>query len=133
MKNIKRVIAVALAAVVLLAVAAVPAYATVYHGCPAGTGCVWADKDGGGSMLIIAVGTYGTDQCWNFGGSGDNITSSASADYGNGWDLQLYSTSGCTGGVFTRQNVHSSSFVNFTGALSYFNDSASSFKITHAL
>lgn len=132
-KSFQRILAVGLATIALIVIAAVPAQATVYHGCPSGVGCMWYDKDGAGTRLTIAVGTYGTEQCWSISGlPGDNKTSSASADYGNGLDLQIYASADCSWGVFARVNVLSSNFVNFTGALSYFNDSASSFKITHA-
>lgn len=133
-KGIRRALAVFVAAIALIALAATPAQAATYFNCPAGTGCMWSNKDGGGTRTIVAFGTYGSDRCYTmYGTSFDNVASSASADYGNGWDLVIYAADHCAWGVFARLDIHTSSFVNFTGALSYFNDSATSFMITHVL
>jgi len=136
----KRRIAVILALLLTMGLAAAspasaagpttPTPLTTFFNCPAGTGCIWTNVNGGGTRMIISVGSYGTDQCWNLTTSDTlwHTGSSASADYGNNYDLFVYATLGCTvRSAFDYQVVDSSSFENWGGT--YFNDKSASFKI----
>jgi len=128
-KKIAAVLTTLAIAVGIVLAAGTPASATVYFNCPSGVGCVWKDKDGGGIKLVISVGTFGTNTCWNFAPTNNDITSSASADYGSGWDLKLYQDVNCDEGSPYNYGLHSSHFVNFTGSNFAYNDIMSSFKI----
>lgn len=129
MTRFKRVIAVALAAIVLTAVAATPASAYVYWNCTEGVACVWVNSGGGGSKMTIAVGTYGYNTCHNFSGSWNDVVSSASASFGGGWDLVWYWDANCSGERF---EVYSPMSVSYTGLKAWENDEASSFAIVQA-
>lgn len=109
---------------------ATPANATVYFGCPSGTGCVWIDKDGGSSMYIIRTSDWSLSNCHLLPPGFQHEVSSASADYTGGWNLMLYQFSDCTAGSgLNHFFVQSSHFYNFTGGNSYFNDTAVAFRI----
>jgi hypothetical protein len=104
---------------------------TMWANCPNGVGCGWQGWVGSGATMIISIGGYGTNTCRDIEGETFNDEmSSGSADYGNGWDLKLYDWTGCTGATWVA--ILTSHSVNFTGPIAYFNNLASSFKITQA-
>ena len=111
----------------IVIVAGTPAYATVYHGCPSGTGCFWYDANGLGPRVTIQVGGTGYNTCHSLLGSAGNSASSMSADYGGGWDLVLWRDFGCTG---LRSCVAmTSEFVPSFDVFGCWNDTASSYAI----
>lgn len=115
-------------------VAQAPANATVYFNCPSGVACMWVNTNGGGTKLTIAVGQFGYDTCWGLATNHPlyHAASSASADFGGGWDLVAYSQPNCgTDSLFDRQEVPSSRFENWGGGCCWFNDEVESFRIEH--
>lgn len=115
-------------------VAQAPANATIYFNCQNGVACMWENNNGGGYKMTISVGSYGYDTCWNLTTSNPlyHGASSASADFGGGWDLVVYSRPGCdSSSLFDRQEVPSSRFENWGGGCCWFNDEAESFRIEH--
>lgn len=117
----------AMAAAILVATAA-PANATVYWNCPSGHGCVWMDANGSYHKIDIAFSVAQPNVCYNLTGAWNDAVSSASSDYGSGWDLMLFWDANC-GDSSWDFAVISSRSVSFTGLKSWFNDEASSYMI----
>lgn len=97
---------------------------TTWWNCPAGIGCGWTEFNGGGFKDQYSVGDYGTyPNCHYLDVTFANRLSSASADYGSGYDLKLFdSVIACVGG--TTLVVTSSHSVNFSGVFASFNNDA---------
>lgn len=125
----KKILATLLVAVGLVAVSAAPAQAYVYWNCSNGVACVWVNSGGGGSKATLAVGQYGYGQCHNFNSTWNDKISSASADFGGGWDLQLYYDANCHGEL---ASIYTTMSISFTGIRAWQNDEASSFAIIQA-
>ena len=113
-----------------------PALATSYYGCPNGVACFWVDAGGGGSRLTLPISFYTPGACWSLAHNGGfwNTITTASIDYGNGWDIRMYDSDNCTiTNTFSYQNLYNppSHSTVYTGALAWWNDRTSSFKILH--
>lgn len=128
-RKISAILAALGLAAALVVVAAAPAQATVYWNCASGVACVWSGANGTGTKVTISVGTYGTNTCWTFTSAFNDVLSSASADFGSGYDLVLYKDAGCANGFWSinTQVVYSPNSESYGGE--YFNDIASSFEI----
>jgi hypothetical protein len=103
-------------------------------GCPAGVGCIYTAYFGTGASQVLNVGTFGTYTCWNINGPnvGNNTTSSATADYGSGLDLDLFDVAGCD--TRYQEFVISTGFhVTFQGSSAWFDNKASSFMIANVI
>jgi len=97
-----------------------------------GNGCVWTDINGGGTRLTFSVSWAGYNTCHNLPAAQDDAVSSASSDYGGGWDLKLFRDYNCSLSNFHDYILHSSVFANFNGAnclIICYNDQFSSFRI----
>jgi hypothetical protein len=121
--------ALAIAAGIVL-VAAEPAQAYSYWGCPEGVGCMWVNSGGGGSRIVVSVSNTGYNTCRLMPAGWNDVASSASGDFGGGWEMAVYKDSTCSNGSpWVRYFAgHSESY---TGLLAYFNDITSSFAIIH--
>lgn len=116
----------------ILAVEA-PASATVFWGCPAGTGCIFKGGNGTGDKLVVSVGSFGVGICHDGGPVGwSNNVSSGTADYGNGLQLMLFDNNNCTSVHPNTFNLIPSHSYNFSSGVNlYWNDRTSSFKIVN--
>jgi hypothetical protein len=93
------------------AVAVAPAYAHDQWGCPHGQACLSEDLNGGGDELRLPWSTTPRNQCYNLPLSWRDRAKSASADYGNNWNLTLYENTNCSD-VFW-DTLHSPEAYNF--------------------
>lgn len=87
---------------------------TIWWNCAAGVGCEWILGSGGGDKITHSVGSRGIGNCYYDPSPYAGNTSSASADYGSGYDLKIWlSVLGCTGTSYII--VYSSHSANFSG------------------
>jgi hypothetical protein len=109
------------------AVAAAPAHAHEQWGCPHGVSCLFTGFDGGGNWLQLRWSTTPHNQCVNLPENWRNVTASASADYGNGWNLTLYENLNCSD-IFW-DTLYSPEAYNFKNSRAHLLDDVESFLI----
>jgi hypothetical protein len=108
------------------AVAATPAYAHYQWGCPHGVACLFEHINGGGDDLLLIWSAWERNVCHAVPANWRTKASSASADYGNDWDLVLYERPNCQP-LYGR--INSPGTMNFTNTRAYLNDDVESFAI----
>lgn len=117
------VLAVALGGIVAVQAPA----AASWEACPVGTACVYQDVDGGGAMLVVSVGRFGVNLCYNLSPSWNDTISSAYSRFSPSANirLRLFRHNYCT---TPSTDVTAGEKDNYRG-LSQYRDSITSFAL----